>query len=125
LTTWWSIRRTQAVHASTEENISTFLLRLVGLNGKRVRKNAQNELQNLSFRNLAHLVLIDEESIIKKGSPIHTGESTQRTVQISIFKLLLTGHDDSALIAAKKPAIAKAELEQNPIILYRPDNRRI
>jgi len=97
----------------------------VGLNGKRVRKNAQNELQNLSFRNLAHLVLIDEESIIKKGSPIHTGESTQRTVQISIFKLLLTGHDDSALIAAKKPAIAKAELEQNPIILYRPDNRRI
>jgi len=24
-----------------------------------------------------------------------------------------------------EPAIAKAELEQNPIILYRPDNRRI
>ena len=71
--------------ASTEENISTFLLRLVGLDGKRVRKNAQNELQNLSFRNLAHLVVIDEESIIKKGSPIHTGESTQRTVQASIF----------------------------------------
>jgi hypothetical protein len=103
--------------AGTEENISTFLLRLVRLNGKRVRKNAQNELQNLSFRNLAHLVLIDEESIIKKGSPIHTGESTQRTVQISIFKLLLTGHDDSALIAAKKPPIAKAELEAQIALL--------
>ncbi|HVA41530.1 MAG TPA: AAA family ATPase [Candidatus Binataceae bacterium] len=103
--------------ASTEENISTFLLRLVGLDGKRVRKNAQNELQNLSFRNLAHLVVIDEESIIKKGSPIHTGESTQRTVQASIFKLLLTGQDDSALIAAKKPVIAKAELEAQIALL--------
>jgi hypothetical protein len=103
--------------ASTEENISTFLLRLAGLDGKRVRKNAQNELQNLSFRNLAHLVLIDEESIIKKGSPVHSGESTQRTVQSSVFKLLLTGQDDSALIAAKKPAIAKAELEAQIALL--------
>ena len=64
--------------ASTEEQSGTFLLRLAGLGGKRVRKNAQNELQNLSFRNLAHLVLIDEESIIKKGSPIHSGESNAK-----------------------------------------------
>lgn len=104
--------------ASTEENISTFLLRLVGLDRKRVRKNAQNELQNLSFRNLAHLVMIDEESIIKKVSPIYTGESTQRTMQTNIFKLLLTGQDDSALIAAKKPAIAKAELEAQITLLH-------
>jgi hypothetical protein len=103
--------------AGTGENISTFLLRLIGLDGKRVRKNAQNELQNLSFRNLAHLVIVDEESIIKKGSPIHSGESTQRTTQSSVFKLLLTGQDDGALIAAKKPAIAKAELEAKIALL--------
>jgi hypothetical protein len=97
--------------AHLEDNISTFLLRLAGLDGKRVRKNAQNELQNLSFRNLAHLVLVNEESLIKKGSPIYSGEATQRTAQASVFKLLLTGQDDSALIAAKKPVIARAELE--------------
>ena len=62
-------------------------------------------------------MLIDEESIIKKGSPIHSGKSTQRTVQASVFKLLLTGQDDSALIAAKKPAIAKAELEAQIALL--------
>jgi tetratricopeptide (TPR) repeat protein len=103
--------------AGTGENISAFLLRLIGLDGKRVRKNTQNELQNLSFRNLAHLVIVDEESIIKKGSPIHSGESTQRTAQASVFKLLLTGQDDSALIASKKPAIAKAELEAKIALL--------
>jgi hypothetical protein len=103
--------------ARSEENISTFLLRLIGVDGKRVRKNAHNELQNLSFRNLAHLVLVDEEAIIKKGSPLYSGESTQRTAQAGVFKLLLTGQDDGALIAAKKPAIARAELEAQAALL--------
>lgn len=105
-------------HSSTDPaNISTFLLRLVGLDGKRLRKNANNELQNLSFRNLAALLIVDEESIIKKSSPILSGESTQRTAQISLFKLLLTGSDDSALVTTKKPAIAKAEIEGQIAVL--------
>lgn len=105
-------------HSSTDpDNISTFLLRLVGLDQKRLRKNANNELQNLSFRNLAALLIVDEESIIKKSSPILSGESTQRTAQVSLFKLLLTGVDDSALVATKKPAIAKAELEGQIAVL--------
>ncbi|MER8473201.1 AAA family ATPase [Mesorhizobium sp. M1328] len=103
--------------ASDADNISTFLLRLIDLDQKRLRKNANNELQNLSFRNLAHLVIIDEESIIKKGSPTFTGESTQRTLQSSVFKLLLTGADDSSLIAVKKRAIAKAEIEAQIALL--------
>lgn len=54
---------------------------------------------------------MDEESIIKKNSPVFTGESTQKTVQASLLKLLLTGLDDSALVATKKRVIAKAEIE--------------
>ena len=99
-------------HSATDpDNISTFLLRLVGLDQKRLRKNVNNELQNLSFRNLASLLIVDEETIIKKDSPIVSGDSTQRTAQISLFKLLLTGVDDSALVAVKKRAIARAEIE--------------
>lgn len=104
-------------HSATSDNISTFLLQLAGLDQKRVRKNAQNELQNLSFRNIAHLTIIDEESIIKKDSPILSGDSTQRTAQTSVFKLLLTGLDDSSLTAVKKRAIAKAELEAQITLL--------
>ena len=105
-------------HSSTDpDNISTFLLRLVDLDQKRLRKNVNNELQNLSFRNLAALLIVDEETIIKKSSPILSGESTQRTAQVSLFKLLLTGVDDSALVATKKPAIAKAEIEGQIAVL--------
>lgn len=105
-------------HSATDpENISTFLLRLVDLDQKKLRKNANNELQNLSFRNLASLLIVDEETIIKKDSPILSGDSTQKTAQISLFKLLLTGVDDSALVATKKRAIAKAEIEGQILIL--------
>lgn len=105
-------------HSSNDpDNISTFLLRLVDLDQKRLRKNVNNELQNLSFRNLAALLIVDEEAIIKKSSPILSGESTQRTAQVSLFKLLLTGIDDSALVATKKPAIAKAEIEGQITVL--------
>jgi DNA repair ATPase RecN len=46
--------------AGDPENISSFLLRLSGFQDKKVRKNVDNELQNLSFRNLARLVMVDE-----------------------------------------------------------------
>ena len=105
-------------HSATDpDNISTFLLRLVGLDQKRLRKNVNNELQNLSFRNLASLLIVDEEAIIKKDSPIVSGDSTQRTAQISLFKLLLTGVDDSALVAVKKRAIARAEIEGQLVVI--------
>ncbi|MGI4880525.1 MAG: hypothetical protein ACRYG4_23925, partial [Janthinobacterium lividum] len=105
-------------HSATDpDNISTFLLRLVGLDQKKLRKNVNNELQNLSFRNLASLLIVDEEAIIKKDSPIVSGDSTQRTAQISLFKLLLTGVDDSALVAVKKRAIARAEIEGQLVLI--------
>lgn len=105
-------------HSATDpDNISTFLLRLVGLDQKKLRKNVNNEIQNLSFRNLASLLIVDEEAIIKKDSPIVSGDSTQRTAQISLFKLLLTGVDDSALVAVKKRAIARAEIEGQLVVI--------
>lgn len=105
-------------HSATDpSNISTFLLRLVGLDQKRLRKNVNNELQNLSFRNLASLLIVDEEAIIKKDSPIVSGDSTQRTAQTSLFKLLLTGVDDSALVAVKKRVIARAEIEGQLVVI--------
>jgi hypothetical protein len=96
---------------SDPNNISSFLLKLTGLEGKKVRKNAENELQDLSFRNLSHLIFVDEETIIKKSSPLHGTEATQKTAESNVFKLLLSGTDDALLVATKKKAIVKAELQ--------------
>ena len=98
-------------------NISTFLLGLAGLDGKKVLKNAENELQDLSFRNLAHFVFVDEQAIIKKESPVHGTESVLKTAESNVFKLLLSGSDDALLVATKKRAVLKAELQAQATLL--------
>lgn len=82
---------------TNRENVSMFLLDKIGLAGKRIQKNGRGETNSLSFRNLAHLCLISEGEIQKEGSPIETGQLMSRTAELSTFKLLLTGIDDSAV----------------------------
>lgn len=78
-------------------NVSMFLLGLLGLADRRIQKNARGETNSLSFRNLVHLCLVPEGDIQKRGSPIETGDFLTRTPEMSVFKLLVTGVDDSAV----------------------------
>ena len=80
-------------------NVSMFLLGLLGLSGKRIQKNARGETNSLSFRNLVHLCVVPEGDIQKRGSPIESGDYLTRTPEMSVFKLLVTGVDDSAVQA--------------------------
>ncbi|MFE4724854.1 AAA family ATPase [Microbacterium sp. NPDC056736] len=82
---------------ASEDNLSRFLLREVGLDDKRIRKNARNETDSLSFRNLAHLTVVDETQMQSELSPVLTGNYTTRTKEVSVFKLMLEGEDDSSL----------------------------
>jgi hypothetical protein len=82
-----------------DDNLSTYLLSKIGLNKKRLRRNKQNETQSLSFRNLARLVIVNEEEIIQQRSPLSDGTYTADTANTSVFKLLLTGVDDSSLVS--------------------------
>jgi hypothetical protein len=87
------------------DNLSTFLLEKIELAGKRIRRNAGGDKNSLSFRNLAHLCLISEGDIQKRGSPIETGQFTSKTLELSVFKLLLTGVDDSAIQPAERERV--------------------
>ncbi|MEZ5288417.1 MAG: ATP-binding protein [Vicinamibacterales bacterium] len=59
--------------ADRDDTVSQFLLDLVGLAGKRVRTNARGQTRPLSFRDLAHLIIISEEEIIRAQSPVLSG----------------------------------------------------
>jgi hypothetical protein len=82
----------------SDKNLSRYLLKQVGLDEKRVRRNARNATDTLSFRNLAHLCLVDETQMQAETPPALTGQYTTRTKEISVFKLLLQTEDDSHLI---------------------------
>lgn len=81
----------------TDNNISSFLLNILKLKGKKLKKNSRNEKQSLSFRDLARFCLVSETKIIDERSPIYSKIGYNDTVNESLFKLLLTGEDDDDL----------------------------
>ncbi|MFN9173036.1 MAG: hypothetical protein ACK58N_00555 [Synechocystis sp.] len=106
----------RAVHEhGNHETLSTYLLSLIGLENKYVQKNSRGTTQSLSFRNLVRLVVVQENDITKQESPILSGRPTDATVDYSVFKLLLTGVDASAL--------AEQDRIQSEIATTRQNNR--
>jgi len=99
-------------HSSKDpDNLSAFLLGKIGLSDKKIRKNAKDETQNLSFRNLVRLCIVNEEEIIQKRSPLSDGNYTADTANTSVFRLLLTGVDGSALIASQQKSTEEQRRE--------------
>lgn len=81
-----------------DNNLSQFLLKYLELAGKLVAKNAAGEQDSLSFRNLVEILLVNETDIQIERSPIESGNSMTRTKERSVFRLLLTGTDDSSIM---------------------------
>lgn len=94
-----------------DDNLSAFLLTRIGLAKKRIRRNKRNDTQSLSFRNVARLVAVNEEEIIQRRSPLSDGNYVADTANASVFKLLMTGVDDSALTSTKVSATEAASKE--------------
>ncbi len=104
-------------HADKEDTVSHFLLGASGLTGKKVRTNQQGKTRTLTFRDIARLVLVHETSVIAELSPIFSGQYTSRTVESSVFRLLLTGFDDSSVIAKEDPNVSKVRRESQSEII--------
>lgn len=79
------------------DNLSQFLLSELGLGGKQIATDASGSKRGLSFRDLVQYCLIDETSIQAERSPVESGNAVAVTAERSVFKLLITGQDDSAL----------------------------
>lgn len=107
-------RNLSAAHKhGSQKSLSNYLLSLIELENKYVQKNQRGETQSLSFRNLAKLVLVQENDITKQESPILSARHTDATVEYSVFKLLLTGVDASALVEQSRIQNEIATTQQN------------
>lgn len=87
-----------------QDTLSYVLLERIGLSGKRIRQNKAGKTRSLSFRDLARLSVVTEEEIQSRKSPFLSGQYTQATPEYAVFKILLTGTDDSALVTATEVA---------------------
>lgn len=101
----------------SQETLSYYLLKLSGLEDKWLKKNKSGTKQSLSFRNIVHLSLVTEENVIKEISPILTGHRTSQTAELSAFRLLLTGVDDSSVFEKEDKIISKIRVESKNEVL--------
>ncbi len=95
------------------ENISEFLLNLMGVKDISLKTNAEDKTRKLSFRDIAHLTLIDEQKITTDGSPVYSSMNnySRFTVEKSAFKYLLTGSSDNDLIEKEEKKVFESKIK--------------
>jgi TolA-binding protein len=100
-------------------NLSNWLLQEIGLDKKEILYSIKTgQLKSLGFRALAHLCVIIYPNITKTKSPILSGQWLEATREYGVFRLLLTGLDDSAVTEDALPVEAKPNVERPSL---RPD----
>lgn len=101
-----------AIHnAKSGNNVSQFLLSSLGLSGKEIVANVYGEKDSLSFRKLAAYAIVGEGPIMDEASPVLTAIKTENTAEKNVFRLLLTGMDDAAVVPQVRPAVRQAKVE--------------
>ena len=83
--------------ADNYDNLSNWLLQTIDLDNKNILYNKKGKLKSLGFRALAHLCVIIYPKITNTISPIFSGQWSEATREFGVFRLLLTGVDDSAV----------------------------
>ena len=102
---------------ASPSNVSRFLLNAIDLDNRRVRKNARNGTDSLSFRNIAHLCVVDETQMQAEIPPALTGSYVTKTKEISVLKVLLQDEDDSSLVEVEsKSELAKLSTAKIEVI---------
>lgn len=95
------------------ENISEFLLKLIGIENVLIKTNAYNKTRKISFRDIARLTLIDEIRIITEESPVYTSANNfyELTGEKSAFKYLLTEKFDNDLVEKEDKKISESKIK--------------
>lgn len=103
--------------AGSSNNLSNFLLQEMGASGRKIAVDAVGTHGNITFRDIARIVLTDELSIQSESSPIESGDRGTATRERSVLKYLLTGNDDSAIVPLIKPKDFRTGRSAQVIIL--------
>jgi len=111
-------KRLSAAHTTKNyDNLSHWLLQQIGLDKKQILYSKEKgTLKSLGFRALAHLCVIAYPRITSNKSPILTGQWLEATREYGVFRLLLTGLDDSSVTPeTAAPAEVKPQIERKPL----------
>ena len=94
-----------------KDNLSSYFLKKIGIENQILVSGTQSlNHSTLTLRILEKLFLVDEARIITDDSPLGQGQNTERTLETSLLKTLLTGSDDSDVQMLKKRKQSKQSI---------------
>lgn len=94
-------------------NLSEFFLSKFNLNDKILAKGLGGMTHSsLTLRIFERILLVDEERIITENSPFGKGQNTEKTLERSFIKTLLTGKDDAEIRKTKKNKESKESIKK-------------
>lgn len=100
-------------HKQGINNLSNRFLKEFGLNDKYLLKSKDKlTTQALSLRTLEKIFVIDETRIVADYSPLGTGQRSEKTLELSLLRTLLTGVDAVAAKKLRVEAESKTALER-------------
>ena len=111
-----------------KRKISEFILSKVGLDKKKLKKNEMFETVNLNLSHVLNLCVIDDTAIARKSSVIDRNDNILNTQDHSLFRLILTGSDDSSLVPSisnKDRKLSKNSKLEVINALIENNNRRV
>ena len=85
------------------DTLSHMLLDAMGLSGRLIVRDGDGKKDTLSIYTLSPYAVVSEKDIIDEKSPVYTsGTPAERVFEQNLFKLLITGVDDSATVTVPK-----------------------
>jgi hypothetical protein len=86
---------------ANDKTISGFLLGLMGAWGLKIRQSKAGKTRQVGFSDFRRVTIVNEVRIIGEGSPALSGQYASAPEEVSFLKLLLTGDDDSSVLATE------------------------
>lgn len=102
---------------ANDKTISGFLLVLMGAWGLKIRQSKAGKTRQVGFSDFRRVTIVNEVRIIGEGSPALSGQYASVPEEISFLKLLLTGDDDSSVVATEtsKQSAAKRVIDKGRV----------
>ncbi len=83
----------------------------------KIKKSVRDETTDFSFRHVSHLFCVSETRIMADDSPILANVGFDTTQYKSAFDYMLTGMDDSSLVARPKAEVVEAKTHAKEEVL--------
>ena len=93
---------------SKADDVTSVLFPFAGIKEAMLRKDNDGKVQRLTIRTFLPMIIVDEVSVIEEHSPVLGRGGFDLTARKRMFAYMLSGKDDSSIVASEKKAIVTA-----------------